>query len=98
METEGSLPHSQVPALGLRHVFVFRDYAQYIYIFLLFVNLFHNSNEMQEVTYTTNLFIELNVQQRRHVSALFYGAIFRSSMVLIRKKSTISVGGAVHCG
>ena len=37
------------------------------------------------VTYTTNLFIELNVQQRRHVSALFYGAIFRSSMVLIRK-------------
>ena len=26
------------------------------------------------------LFIELNVQQRRHVSALFYGASFRSSM------------------
>jgi len=37
------------------------------------------------VAYTTNLFIELNMQQRRHVSALFYGAIFRSSMVLNRK-------------
>ena len=28
-----------------------------------------------------NLFIGLNMQQRRHVSALFYGAISRSSMV-----------------
>jgi len=37
------------------------------------------------VAYTTNLFIELNVQQRRHVSTLFYGAIFRSNVVLIRK-------------
>ena len=33
------------------------------------------------VAYTTNLFIALNMQQRRHVSALFYGAIFRSIMV-----------------
>ena len=36
---------------------------------------------MKTVTYTTNFFIGLNMQQRRHVSALFYGAIFRSSMV-----------------
>ena len=38
--------------------------------------------EMQEDSRMhNNLFIGLNIQQRRHVSALFYGAIFRSSMV-----------------
>ena len=38
--------------------------------------------EMQEDSpIHNNLFIGLNMQQRRHVSALFYGAISRSSMV-----------------
>ena len=38
--------------------------------------------EMQEDSpIHNNLFIGLNTQQIRHVSALFYGAIFRSSMV-----------------
>jgi len=50
------------------------------------------------VPYTTNFFIGLNMQQRRHVSAFFYGAIIRSSMVTKEDNSTIPEGGAVHCG
>ena len=50
------------------------------------------------VTYKTNFFIGLNMQQKRHVSAFLYGAIFRSIMVTKEEIQQSPWGGAVHCG